>query len=49
MAIINITSGSIIGTISSTSGSINGGLVSAVFVDSGVRCLFYAAMNVELK
>ena len=46
---MNITSGSIIGTISSTSGSISGGLVSAVLVDYGSRFLLYAARNVELK
>ena len=49
VAIINITSVSIIGTIINTIGSISGGLVSAVFVDYGSRCLFYAARNVELK
>ena len=40
--------GSII-DIYSTSGSISGGFVSSVFVDTGSRCLLYAAINVELK
>ena len=43
------TSGSIIGIIINTNCNINGGSLSAVFVDTGSRCLLYAASHVELK